>query len=72
MPQFRPPPSTPSSTSVLPQWRPGHSPQTTALTLTCPPPSLSQVMLNAPSALFRMGLYGGAIIMAFFILAGFW
>ena len=31
-----------------------------------------QVMLNAPNALFRMGLYAGIIIMVFFIIAGFW
>ena len=29
-------------------------------------------MLNAPNALYKMGMYSGAISMTFFLLIGFW
>lgn len=33
---------------------------------------IGQIMLNSPSALYKMGLVSGAITMAFFLFVGYW
>ncbi len=40
--------------------------------MTCACAQVGQIMLNSPSALFRMGLIAGGISMVIFLICGYW
>jgi hypothetical protein len=48
----------------------GHTAPDAAMTCACA--QIGQILLNAPNALFKMGVTAGGISMSFFLMSGYW